>query len=91
MKNIMNEIILKELTEKYKNEYKTNEPYSHVRIKDIFPNEILNDMYENILKNKDTYSRSKLCTTGNDFSMFGESIYFGRIGTGWKEIKWKIK
>jgi len=48
-------------------------------------------MYENILKNKDTYSWSKLCTTGNDFSMFGESIYFGRIGTGWKEIKWKIK
>lgn len=74
MKNIMNEISLKELTEKYKNEYKTNEPYSHVRIKDIFPNEILNDMYENVLKNKDTYRWSKLCTTGNDFSMFGESI-----------------
>ena len=59
MKNIMNEIILKELTEKYKNEYKTNEPYSHVRIKDIFPNEILNGMYENILKNAENHRKSR--------------------------------
>jgi len=70
----MNKNLLDNFIVKYKNVYKTNEPYSHIRIKDIFSDETLNDVCENILKNKDTYSWSKLCTSGNDFSMFGESI-----------------
>jgi Rps23 Pro-64 3,4-dihydroxylase Tpa1-like proline 4-hydroxylase len=39
----------------------------------MFPDSLLDDVLSNIIKIKDDYKWYKLCTTGSDFSQFGDS------------------
>ena len=64
---------LKELAQKNKEEYKSNKPFEHIKLKNLFPTELLDDLLDNILEIKDDYKWWKLCTKGNDFSDFGKS------------------
>tara|TARA_R100000030_G_C3247766_1_gene122208 strand:+ start:99 stop:833 length:735 start_codon:yes stop_codon:yes gene_type:complete len=55
-----------------KEEYKNNKPFEHIKIDDMFPKPLLDDLVENI-KNTD-YEWYKLCTKGpGDFGHFGKS------------------
>ena len=56
--------------------YLNNKPYPHIVLRDIFDNELLDDVVDNIKRiNKEGGGKIwyKLCTTGNDFSKFGKS------------------
>lgn len=64
---------LKEIAQKNKEEYKSNKPFEHIKLKNLFSTELLDDLLDNILEIKDEYKWNRLCTTGNDFSDFGKS------------------
>ena len=64
---------LKEIAQKNKEEYKSNKPFEHIKLENLFSTELLDDLLDNILEIKDDYQWWKLCTTGNDFSDFGKS------------------
>ena len=61
------------ILEKNKNIYEVNKPFPHIRLENLFPDKLLDDVVDNIFNIKDEYKWWKLCTTGNDFSEFGES------------------
>ena len=64
---------LNSILEKSINIYKENTPFPHIRLKNLFSTELLDDLLDNILEIKDEYKWNRLCTTGNDFSDFGKS------------------
>ena len=61
------------ILEKNKNTYEVNKPFPHIRLENLFPDKLLDDVVDNIFNIKDEYKWWKLCTEGNDFSEFGES------------------
>jgi len=61
------------LVELYKDKYKKNKPFPHIRLGGLFPDDLLNDVVENIFKIKDDVNWQKMCTADSDFSEFGES------------------
>ena len=69
---------LKSLTDKYKDKYLSNEPFEHIYIKDIFSDEFLGDVYDEIWKQKNEPVWYKFCTNkwiseGGNYSKFGTS------------------
>ena len=65
---------LKSLTDKCKDKYLSNEPYEHIYLKDVFSDEFLGDVYDEILKQKDEPGTwYKFCTKTPNFSNFGKS------------------
>ena len=57
----------------YKDKYKKNKPFPHIRLESLFPDDLLDDVVENIFKIKDEVNWQKMCTNTSDFSEFGES------------------
>ena len=56
--------------------YLNNKPYPHIVLRDIFDNELLDDVVDNIKrinKEEDGKMWYKFCTKGNDFSSFGKN------------------
>lgn len=64
---------LQEILEKNKDKYKVNKPFSHIRLENLFPEKLLDDVVNDINKIKDDYEWNRFCTTSSDFSEFGES------------------
>ena len=64
---------LNSILEKNVNIYKEITPFSHIRLKNLFSTELLDDLLNNILEIKDKYKWWRLCTKGSDFSDFGKS------------------
>jgi len=61
----------------FHSEYIDNKPFPHIVLKDIFSNELLEDVVGSIKKvNTDGGGKIwyKFCTSGNDFSEFGEKV-----------------
>ena len=51
--------------------YKNNTPFAHIKLENIFPNDLLDGVLSDIEKTE--YEYFKFCTVGNCFSKFGES------------------
>ena len=60
-----------EIAKENKDLYKKNTPFAHIKLEDIFPNNLLDNVLSDI--EKTDYKYYKFCTTGNCFSQFGES------------------
>ena len=53
--------------------YQNNSPFPHIRLENLFSIDLMEDVVENIYKNRDTYKWEKMCTVGSDFSKFGDA------------------
>ena len=61
----------------FHSEYVDNKPFPHIVLKNIFSDELLENVVGSIKKiNKDEGGKVwyKFCTSGNDFSRFGEKV-----------------
>lgn len=60
-----------EIAKENKDLYKNNTPFAHIKLEDLFPNNLLDNVLSDI--EKTDYKYHKFCTKGNCFSQFGES------------------
>ena len=59
----------------YKDIYKNNTPFPHIRLENLFSIDLMEDVVKDIYKNKDTeIFCNKMCTRGSDFSDLGKSV-----------------
>ncbi len=61
--------------DQYKDIYQNNTPFPHIRLENLFSTELMEDVVENIYKNRDKKIwLNKMCTSGSDFSDLGKSV-----------------
>ena len=61
-----------DIAKENKDLYKNNTPFAHIKLENIFPNDLLDGVLSDIEKTNYEYFE-KFCTVGNCFSEFGES------------------
>ena len=61
--------------DQYKDFYQNNTPFPHIRLENLFSTDLMEDVVENIYKNRDKKIWiNKMCTRGSDFSDLGKSV-----------------